>query len=61
MLKQLYRHYSKQYNLATEMHAYLSAFFAILPDNDVGLHVLGCRFDILGTNCRTILPSFFKK
>ena len=22
--------------------------------DDVGLHVLGCRFDILGTNCRTI-------
>ena len=20
-------------------------------DDDVGLHVLGCRFDILGTNC----------
>ena len=22
------------------------------PDDDVGLHVLGCRVDILGTNCK---------
>ena len=27
----------------------------ILNDDDVGLHVLGCRFDMLGTNCRMIL------
>ena len=23
-------------------------------DDDVGLHVLGCRADILGTNCKAI-------
>ena len=23
----------------------------MLNDDNVGLHVLGCRFDILGTNC----------
>ena len=28
------------------------------PDDDVGLHVLGCRVDILGTNCKKD-PSFF--
>ena len=26
-------------------------------DDDVGLHVLGCRVDILGTNCRKTLKS----
>ena len=25
--------------------------------DDVGLHVLGCRVDILGTNCRKTLKS----
>ena len=24
-------------------------------DDDVGLHVLGCRVDILGTNCKKLL------
>ena len=24
-------------------------------DDDVGLHVLGCRVDILGTNCKKVL------
>ena len=24
-------------------------------DDDVGLHVLGCRVDILGTNCTKLL------
>ena len=24
-------------------------------DADVGLHVLGCRIDILGTNCKKLL------
>ena len=26
----------------------------ISDDDDVGLHVLGCRVDILGTNCKMI-------
>ena len=27
----------------------------IYADDDVGLHVLGCRVDILGTNCTKLL------
>ena len=27
----------------------------LLEDADVGLHVLGCRVDILGTNCKQLL------
>ena len=27
--------------------------FIIDDDDDVGLHVLGCRVDILGTNCKS--------
>ena len=27
----------------------------LLDDDDVGLHVLGCRVDILGTNCKKLL------
>ena len=30
---------------------FLFFFFFSLHDDDVGLHVLGCRVDILGTNC----------
>ena len=26
-----------------------------MGDDDVGLHVLGCRVDILGTNCKKLL------
>ena len=26
-------------------------------DDDVGLHVLGCRVDILGTNCNKLLKT----
>ena len=27
----------------------------MMTDDDVGLHVLGCRVDILGTNCTKLL------
>ena len=27
----------------------------IMNDDDVGLHDLGCRVDILGTNCKKLL------
>ena len=33
-------------------------FLLCSDDDDVGLHVLGCRVDILGTNCTTA-DSFF--
>ena len=31
---------------------------AVVDDNDVGFHVLGCRVDILGTNCKTLVGSW---
>ena len=34
----------------------LSGLFRAV-DDDVGLHVLGCRVDILGTNCKKTLKS----
>ena len=29
--------------------------YCLLDDDDVGLYVLGCRVDILGTNCTKLL------
>ena len=33
-------------------------FVAAVTDDDVGLHVLGCGVDILGTNCNAAVTVF---
>ena len=44
---------------SSEMSPSRAFLTAAESDDDVGLHALGCRLDILGTNCRkqSLLPN----